>query len=154
MPASRAKRWLLCVIASMGVVLSAPCLAADVPETLAGAKVVTVDDVQKLQSSGVVLVDARIAAEYAEAHIKGAISIPYHEKSDKSVSFDAAKDEFAANKLPADKAAPLVIYCNGPSCWKSYKASIAAIKAGFTNVLWFRDGFPAWQAKSLPTELE
>jgi rhodanese-related sulfurtransferase len=98
------------------------------------------------------VLDARVAAEYADGHIKGAVSVPYREKSDKAVNFDAGQDEFNLSKLPADKAAPVVVYCNGPECWKSYKASILAIKAGHTNVLWYREGYPNWKSKGMPTE--
>jgi rhodanese-related sulfurtransferase len=40
----------------------------------------------------------------------------------------------------------LIFACNGAECWKSYKASQAALKAGFTKVHWFRGGFPEWRA--------
>ena len=98
------------------------------------------------------VIDTRVAGEYAEAHIKGAKSVPYKEKSAKVPDFDAAQDSFDLTKLPADKNAPLVLYCNGPECWKSYKASKAAIGAGYKKVQWFRGGFPEWKGKGLPTE--
>jgi rhodanese-related sulfurtransferase len=126
--------------------------AADVPATLTGAKVVTADDVAKAQAAGATLVDARVAAEYSDGHIKGAINVPYREKSDKSVNFDATQDDFNLSKLPGDKAASLVIYCNGPECWKSFKASTVAIKAGYKNILWYREGFPNWKSQERPTE--
>jgi rhodanese-related sulfurtransferase len=126
--------------------------ADDNPASLAGAKLVSVEEAQKLQAAGAALIDVRVAAEYADGHIKGALSVPYREKSAKVVNFDASQDEFALAKLPADKKAAIVIYCNGPSCWKSYKASIMAIKAGYTNINWFREGIPGWQAKGLPLE--
>ena len=49
-------------------------------------------------------------------------------------------------KLPADKAAQLIFACNGAECWKSYKASHAAIQAGYTRVYWFRGGLPEWRS--------
>lgn len=106
----------------------------------------------KLARAGAVLVDARIASEYADGHIQGAINIPYREKSQKATNFDAGEDEFKVAKLPADRGAAVVIYCNGPDCWKSFKASTVAIRAGYTNVYWYRAGFPNWASKDLPTE--
>jgi len=126
--------------------------AGDTPATLAGAKMATADDVSKLMAAGVPLIDARVASEYADGHIKGAINVPYREKSAKAVDFDASKDEFNLAKLPGNKSGDVVIYCNGPECWKSYKASTAAIKAGYTSVHWYRSGFPDWKAKGLPSE--
>jgi len=59
---------------------------------------------------------------------------------------------FDLTKLPADKAAPVVFFCNAGECWKSYKASVAAVKAGYTKVNWFRGGVPEWIAAGLPTQ--
>ncbi len=136
----------------VGMMMSGAAQAGDTPPTLAGAKLVNAADVAKAQSSGAAVIDARVASEYADGHIKGALNVPYREKSEKAVNFDASQDEFNLAKLPADKAAPVVIYCNGPECWKSFKASTVAIKAGYTNVLWYREGFPNWKSEERPTE--
>ena len=135
-----------------GVLVSGAAQAADTPATLAGTKLVSAEDVVKLQASGAVVVDTRVASEYAEGHIKGALSVPYREKSDKAVNFDASQDEFSLAKLPPAKDAAIVMYCNGPECWKSFKASTAAIKGGYTNLYWYRDGFPNWKSKGLASE--
>ncbi len=126
--------------------------AAETPPALAGAKLVGAEEVKKMLDAGVPVIDTRIAAEYAEKTIKGAISVPYKEKSAKEPGFDASQDQFDLSKLPANKAAPLVMFCNSGECWKSYKASVAAIKAGYSKVHWFRGGFPEWNAKGLPTQ--
>lgn len=139
----------------LGLILGAAAMAAQAqhtPETLAGTKVVTAEDVQKFMASGVPVIDARVANEYAEEHIKGAKNVPYKEKSAKSTSFDASQDSFDVSKLPADKSAPVVIYCNAGECWKSYKASTVAIRAGYTNIHWFRGGMPEWKSKHFATE--
>jgi rhodanese-related sulfurtransferase len=135
-----------------GCFLSGSALAADTPETLPGAVVVNADEVIKLQAAGVPVIDARVAAEYSEAHIKGAINVPYREKSLKEVAFDPSHDEFNLAKLPADMSKPFILYCNGPECWKSFKASTAAIKVGYREIKWYRAGFPDWQSRGLPTE--
>ncbi len=140
------------VTAGLGSVAIGSARAADTPTSAAGTKLVTAADVQKAQAAGAVVIDTRIASEYAEEHIAGALNVPYHEKSAKAPDFDASQDEFNLAKLPANKAAPVVLYCNGPSCWKSYKASVTAVKGGYTGVLWYRDGFPDWKAKGLPSE--
>ena len=75
----------------------------------------------------------------------------YLEKSLKEVDFDAKKDDFSALKtIPKDK--PVVFLCNGPECWKSYKASRAALAEGYTKIYWFRGGMPEWREKRLPVE--
>ena len=137
---------------ALGLVLAAPALAADTPTSLAGAKVISVDEAKKLHDAGVPMIDTRVAAEYAEKTIKGAISVPYKEKSAKDPAFDASQDHFDLSKLPTDKSAPMVLFCNGTECWKSYKSSVAAVKAGYSKVYWFRGGFPEWSTKGLPTQ--
>lgn len=122
------------------------------PDKLAGVRIVSADDVQALMRSGVPVYDTRVANEYAEEHVKGAKSLPYKEKSSKAADFDPKLDTFDVSRLPGDRAAPLVFYCNAGECWKSYKASVAAQRAGYTQIHWFRGGMPEWKAKKLPTE--
>jgi rhodanese-related sulfurtransferase len=126
--------------------------AAETPATVAGAKIVAAEDVVKAMAAGATVVDTRVASEYADAHIKGAISVPYREKSAKSADFDAGQDSFDLKKLPGDKGAAVVFYCNGPECWKSFKATMWALKGGYTNVQYYRLGFPEWKSKGLPSE--
>jgi rhodanese-related sulfurtransferase len=142
----------LAVALLAGILISGVALAADTPPTLAGTKLASADDVVKAQAAGAAVIDTRVASEYGEGHIKGAVSVPYREKSEKAVTFDAGQDEFNLAKLPADKAAAVVFYCNGPECWKSFKASTVAMKGGYTNIHWYRDGFPNWKSKGLPIE--
>jgi rhodanese-related sulfurtransferase len=131
---------------------SANALATDTPASLAGATVVTAEKAKSLMDGGAPMIDARVANEYAEAHIKGAKNVPYKEKSAKAADFDAKQDSFDLAKLPADKNAPIIFQCNGAECWKSYKAAHEAMKAGYKKVYWFRGGFPEWKAKGYPVE--
>ena len=138
-----------------GLVLAACAgfaLANDVPATLAGVTVVTAEQARKMAEAGVPVIDTRVGNEYADAHIKGAVNVPYKEKSSKDAAFNAREDHFDLARLPANKAAPLVFYCNGPECWKSYKASKVAADAGYAKVQWLRGGSPEWKAKGLPVE--
>jgi len=121
------------------------------PSQLPGATIVTVPEVVALQQRGVPVVDVRIAKEYQEKHIRGAISIPYGEKSLKDVAFDAAADEWAGPQL-LDKNQPVIFHCNGAECWKSYKAARVALAKGFKSVYWFRGGYPDWETSGLPVE--
>lgn len=124
------------------------------PRQLPGATVVDAAAVARLLQSGAVYVDTRTEAEFKAGRVPQARWLPYVEKSAKDTDFDAAADSFDLARLPTDKAAPLVFACNGPECWKSYKASLAALKAGHTKVHWFRGGLPEWRAASLPLTQE
>ncbi len=139
-------------LATVAVLLMGNTAFADTPDSLKGATVVDAAKAKSLMDSGVMVIDARVANEYAESHIKGAINVPYKEKSAKAVDFDVSQDSIDLSKFPANKNTSILIYCNGTECWKSYKASTAAIKAGYKTVYWFRLGIPEWKAKGYPTE--
>lgn len=140
------------VALSLGLCLGAAAWAASTPTTLTGVKIISAEEAKKMQDAGAPIFDNRVAAEYAEKTVKGAKSLPYKEKSEKSANFDASKDSLDISKLPSDKAAPLIFFCNGGECWRSYKASAVAQKAGHTQVHWMRGGLPEWTSKSLPTQ--
>lgn len=143
-------KWAAAMVLGLGATL--PAVANETPATLAGVKIVSAEEVKKMLDSGVPVIDTRVATEYAEKTIKGAKSVPYKEKSAKDPGFDAALDQFDLAKLPGDKSAPLVLFCNSGECWKSYKASVVAQKAGYSKINWFRGGFPEWNGKGLPTQ--
>lgn len=82
------------------------------------------------EKKNLVLVDARPVPRYEEGHIPGAIVIP-------AAVFDKQVD-----KLPKDKATPLVFYCVG-GC----SSPIAAVKAkslGYSDVKVYVGGMPDW----------
>ena len=122
------------------------------PRVLDGVKVVSAEEVAELVRKGVPVYDTRSEEEYRERHIKGARWLPYTEKSAKEVGFDSAKDAFDVVRASDNKDAPVVFACNGAECWKSYKSCVAAVKAGYTQVYWFRGGFPEWVARGYPIE--
>jgi rhodanese-related sulfurtransferase/ABC-type phosphate/phosphonate transport system substrate-binding protein len=121
------------------------------PTHLPGASVVTAAQAQKLMAQGAVLIDTRTEKEYKQKRIAQAVFAPYHEKSLKDVSFDASQDDFSALQQ-IDRNVPTIFSCNGAECWKSYKASRAAIAKGYRQVHWFRGGLPEWDAAGLPVE--
>lgn len=120
------------------------------PRSLPGATVVDAAAVARLMGEGGRYIDTRTEAEFARGHVGGAVLVPYVEKSPKDVDYDSKLDSFDLSRLPPDKATPLIFACNGAECWKSYKASQAAVRAGYTRVHWFRGGLPEWRAAARP----
>jgi rhodanese-related sulfurtransferase len=121
------------------------------PESIDGVTRVSAEQVAELVKQGVTVVDTRSQKEYDSEHVRGAFLAPYIEKSLKEVDFDGKKDDFSALKnVPKDK--PVVFMCNGPECWKSYKASRTAHAEGYSKIYWFRGGMPEWREKHLPLE--
>ncbi len=122
------------------------------PTSLPGARIISAAEAQDLIAKGIPVYDVRDEEEYKIAHVPGARSVPYKEGSAKEVGFDPGDDQFALNRLPKDKNAPLMMYCDGTICWKSYKSATLAIQNGWKNVYWFRGGFPEWKEAGLPIE--
>jgi rhodanese-related sulfurtransferase len=145
-------KWIRVTLGAAALVASGLTVAAENPTTLAGGTVVSAEQAKALIDKGAPVFDLRTANEYAEGHIKGAKLVAYKEKSAKEAAFDASKDDFDLSKLPADKNATIVLYCNGLDCWKSYKGAVVAIKAGYKKIQWMRGGFPEWKGKGYPVE--
>ena len=140
-------RHLIAMLAATVGFASTQVQAVDNPDKLAGATIVTADKAKELAGKGVVVIDVRSANEFAEGHIKGAKNVALKEKSEKKPDFDATLDSFDLAKLPGDKNAEMIFYCNGLDCWKSYKAATIAIKAGYKKIYWLRGGLPEWKSK-------
>ena len=89
------------------------------------------------------VLDVRSSREYAIAHIPGSVNI--WEKEIEQI----------ATRFP-DRAAPLVLYCNGPYCGKSRRTSAELSKRGYTNVRRYQLGLPVWRAlgHTVQTDLE
>ena len=128
-------------------------LGITTPDALKGVNRVSAEEVAELAKQGVMIIDTRTQKEFDNEHVRGAVLASYVEKSLKEIDFDATKDDFAAFKnMSLAKDKPMVFLCNGPECWKSYKASRNALATGYTKVSWFRGGMPEWREKHLPVE--
>lgn len=122
------------------------------PRNLPGAQVVDAPTVAQMLQGSARYIDTRTEAEFKAAHVPGARWVPYVEKSPKDADYDAQLDRFDLAQLGPDRGSALIFACNGAECWKSYKASRAAIKAGYTKVYWFRGGLPEWRGAGQKVE--
>jgi rhodanese-related sulfurtransferase len=129
-------------------VMAAPIMA---PTTAKGVQVITVEQARHLVGVAQFF-DQRIPFTFGKGHITGASSLPYVQRSEKLESFDPSKDSFDLARLPADKSLPIVFYSDGPDGWKSYKAAVAAARAGYSNVKWMREGIAIWVEKGIVLE--
>jgi rhodanese-related sulfurtransferase len=121
------------------------------PAELTGVQRVGAREAFELSEKGAKLIDVRTEKEYATRHARGAVNLPYVEKSLKEIDYDVKKDQFPG-LASLNKSDALVFFCNGAECWKSFKASKAARDAGYTRVYWLRGGMPEWVAQGLPTQ--
>jgi len=123
------------------------------PASLPGGAVVTVNEAKALLDGGRArFFDMRSAVNFGKGHVPGATALPYKEKSSYSADFAASVDGFDLGALPSDKSSLLLFYSDGPTGWKSYKAAVLAVRAGYRNVKWLREGFSGWTAAGLPTQ--
>jgi rhodanese-related sulfurtransferase len=111
--------------------------------TFEGGRVITIEEAKAWFDSGKALfVDVRNPLNYGKGHIPSAIAAPFS----KSGEDDELRREFLT-KLPRDKGAPIVVYSHGNTGWKSYRAAGEAVKAGYSNIMWMREGFKVWTLK-------
>jgi len=101
-------------------------------------------DVQRLYQGKALFLDARRSSVYAVGHIAGARSFPVWE-SDIDQRVKGLYEE------GLDQNAPVVVYCSGGACEDSHMLAEKLYMVGFDNVLIYKDGFPDWQKRALPT---
>lgn len=105
---------------------------------------VTVD--QAWQATGrehkALLVDARDQADYAIAHARGAIALPYYEYSQYVRGFRAS--------VAPDT--PVMIYCYGAECGLAIRVGNRLVQAGYTKVYIVLGGWADWVKKHLPVD--
>ena len=122
------------------------------PEQFQGVRVVDTAFVKE-NLGKITIYDVRKKAEFVESHLPGSIHAEYKEKTPKSIDFDSSRDKFKGLKnITVAKSDDLVVYCNGPRCWRSFKAAVSLRDMGYSNVLWYRDGFPAWKKAGHPVD--
>lgn len=146
--------WLLLVT----VTLTEPAQAQSpvVPTELTGVSIISASQMAALPLP-IYVIDVRPQHDYFVEHIRGALHVPYRERSKRNIDFDPAHDDLPAflhrlNKFAPLKERPIVFYCNGLTCWKSYKGAKAALEDGYRRVLWLRHGIGEWSSEKRPTE--
>jgi rhodanese-related sulfurtransferase len=99
---------------------------------------------QILAERSAAVFDARPFLEYAISHIPGASNVA----AKPGVAMSEYVSDVAAigRLLNGEKAAPMVLYCNGPFCGKSKRLADELLAAGFTNVRRYQLGIPVWRA--------
>lgn len=110
--------------------------AAGMPDWVAkgGMQSVSGAQIKKLidEKAGFMLVDARPKRVFDKGAIPTAVNIPDSE-------FDKHVD-----KLPKDKATPLIFYCGGLECVLSNKSADKARQLGYTDIKTYPEGYPDW----------
>ena len=111
------------------------------PETVAGTTLIDTPTAHQLFKDGVLFVDVRRQSDWDAGRISSALHLELKSNyTEEELLKEAKKDE------------KIVIYCNGVECLRSSAASVKAVGWGFTNIQYYRDGFPSWQRAGYPVE--
>ena len=122
---------------------------APTPTSIPGARVIKTMELKGLldKDKRVVVID--VLESKTRVTIRGAFWMP---GGGDGRFFYAEKKRFssALEKLTAgDRTRPVVFLCLNSECWLSYNASLHALEAGYTNVIWYRGGTVSWLSASL-----
>lgn len=134
--------------AACAVVLATAALgvnAADQesPTTVAGATTIDTAKAKALFDKQTAFIDVRSTKDWDAGRIPGAEHL---------ANTEGKLTEESLAKTLGGKDKEVVFYCNGHKCMRSSQAATDALKWGFKNVYYYRDGFPAWQASGNPVE--
>ena len=116
--------------------------AADVsPAQVNGVTTIDTAKANQLFHGGAAFIDTRKLSDWDAGRIPDAIHLElYSNFTEASLSAEVTKTD------------AIVCYCNGEECLRSSECSIKAKEWGFTNVYYYRDGFPAWKEAGHPVE--
>jgi rhodanese-related sulfurtransferase len=122
------------------------------PETDSSEEVSTEELTRILASRSATVLDARPALEFAISHIPGALNVA--PKAGVAPSLYVSDVAEIGRLMQGKKAAPLILYCNGPHCGKSKRLGAELRDAGYTNVRRYQLGIPSWRAAGGVCEIE
>jgi rhodanese-related sulfurtransferase len=115
-------------------------------EVVGGGATIPIVDENKarefLDDGETIFLDARHDEDYAEGHVKGALSLPAPEMEDRFLEIQPL--------LPAESH--VIVYCGGPECEMADKVALFLAQLGYKNVEVMKAGFSAWEKAGYPGE--
>jgi rhodanese-related sulfurtransferase len=116
------------------------------PETVAGAMTVDAAKAHELWKNRAWFVDPRKPEQYEAGRIPGSLNIEY----DPGTPDQQLTEASLAAEVP--KSEPVVFYCNAAGCDRSSWGAGLAVKWGWQEVYYFREGYPGWTKAGYPVE--
>ncbi len=89
-----------------------------------------------------VFVDTREEQDYADGHVRGALSLPEPEK----------EQRFPEIQHLLSAEGRIILYCSGPDCDMAEKVAKFMGQLGYRNLMIMSSGFPAWKKAGFPVE--
>lgn len=128
-------------LAAFSISTSAMADVGETPEQIDGATTINSEEALQKFDEGVVFIDVRSTSDFEAGRIPDAVHLDVHEGlTEAALAEDAALDD------------EIVFYCNGLRCQRSWRATEKALEWGYTDVQYYREGFPAWDAAGYPVE--
>lgn len=136
---------------------------APVPATLAGARVLTTEEVEALwRDRGAAFVDVLPRAprpanlppgtvwrDRARPDIPGSVWLPDTGYGELAPAVQDYLRRGVEHATGGDPARLVVVYCLR-DCWMSWNAAKRLVAMGYANVAWYRDGTDGWSEALLP----
>ena len=97
---------------------------------------------EKLEQSGIIILDARSPDEFAEGHIPGAKNLPYYEFSEKA--------SVVLRDIPRDRE--IITYCEGLECSNAEDLAFLLKENGYAQVKVFEGGWEEWRENGMPVK--
>ena len=95
-----------------------------------------------MEAGTAIIIDARVAEEFAKGHLPGALNIPIYD----FVEYYSQLDE----RVPIDAA--VIVYCQSVTCDESANLAQELRLMGYESVVVYRGGWDEWSEAGLPTE--
>jgi 3-mercaptopyruvate sulfurtransferase SseA len=115
-----------------------PVVAA--PDRHQGSAVSFQELTAKLNTPGVVVVDARASEEFSEGHIPGTRNIPYFAGPEQFTRF--------MQEVPLD--VEVITYCEGVECSAAENLALQLRQLGYGKVNIFAGGWDEWTKHNMP----
>ena len=116
------------------------------PTSVDGATTVDSAKAHELWKARAWFVDPRKPEQYEAGRIPGALNIEY----DPGTPNQQLTADSLAAEVPKNEA--VVFYCNAEGCDRSSWGAALAAEWGWTEVYYYRDGFPGWTKAGYPVE--
>lgn len=114
------------------------------PIDVPGATSLDAHGVKELWMQGALCIDPRSQSDWEAGRIPGAL----HMMSRSEFYKPETVLRFTAGRYDD----PIIAYCNAENCLRAANLARDLVSWGFTNVYYFRDGFPAWRNAQFPYE--
>lgn len=135
---------------------------APVPETLAGARVITTAEAEAIwRAKNGVFIDVlprapkphlpagTIWRDRPRENIPGSIWLPDTGYGQLAKATEDYLRQGVERAVGGNHAALIVVYCQA-KCWMSWNAAKRLVSYGYTNVAWYPEGTDGWEHADLP----